>query len=100
MRLKKFENFEPRIQNNNLIKQKMKFIPLIKGSSLEAKELAVVHQSDKWTAMSFIERGNPSEWYLEQILQLLKNDGVDTSSISEITTESHKSINEEFNLNK
>jgi hypothetical protein len=93
MRIKKFENFEPRIQNNNLIKQRMKFIPLIKGSSLEAEELAVVHQSDKWTAMSFIERGNPSEWYLEQILQLLKDNGVDTSSITEITTES---VNEEF----
>lgn len=96
MRIKKFENFEPIIQNNNLIKQKLKFVPLIKSSSLEAKELSKVHQNDKWVAMSFIEKGYPSEWYLETILQLLKDNGVDTSSITEVTTESNKSINEEF----
>jgi hypothetical protein len=86
------------IVRNNLIKQKLKFIPLIKSSSLEAEELAVVHQNDKWVAMSFIEKGRPSEWYLETILQLLKDNGVDTSSITEVTTESHKSINEEFGV--
>ena len=88
MRIKKFENFEPIIQNNNLIKQKLKFVPLIKSSSLEAEELSKVHQNDKWVVMSFIEKGHPSEWYLETILQLLKDNGVDTSSITEITTES------------
>jgi hypothetical protein len=93
MRLKKFENFETKVRKDILIKQKMKFIPLIKGSSLEPEDLEVVHQNDKWTVMSFIERGYPSEWYLEQILQLLKDNGVDTSSITEVTTES---INEEF----
>lgn len=96
MRIKKFENFEPIIQNNNLIKQKLKFVPLIKSSSLEAEELSKVHQNDKWVVMSFIEKGHPSEWYLETILQLLKDNGVDTSSITEVTTESNKSINEEF----
>jgi hypothetical protein len=86
MTLKKFENFKPE-SKNILIKQKYKFIPLIEESSIEDENFAVVHQRDKWNAISFIQRGNPSEWYLEQILQLLKDNGVDTSSITEVTTE-------------
>ena len=97
MRLKKFENFEPKGKKDILIKQKNKFSTLIKSSSLGPEELSKVNQNDKWTAISFIENGYPSESYLETILQLLKDNGVDTSSITEVTNES---VNEEFGKNE
>lgn len=100
MRLKKFESFEPKVKKDILIKQKWKFIPLIKKSSLEPEELSKVHQNDKWVAMSFIERGYPSEWYLETILQLLKDNGVDTSSIDEGEVNVEATTNEEFGKNE
>ena len=98
MRIKKFENFEfePKVKKDILIKQKYKFNSLLKELSDDVS-FDVVHQNDKWTAMSFIGKGYPSEWYLEQILQLLKDNGIDTSSISEITTES---VNEDFGKNE
>lgn len=97
MRLKKFESFEPKVRKNILIKQKWKFVPLIKSSSLEAEELSKVHQNDKWVVMNFIENGYPSESYLETILQLLKDNGVDTSSIKETEDEE---ITEAFGRNE
>ena len=100
MRLKKFESFEPKVRKDILIKQKYKFIPLIKKSSLEPEELSKVHQNDKWTAMSFIEKGYPSEWYLETILQLLKDNGIDTSSIDEGEVNVESTTNEEFCKNE
>lgn len=100
MRLKKFESFEPKVRKDILIKQKYKFIPLIKKSSLEPEELSKVHQNDKWTSMSFIEKGYPSEWYLETILQLLKDNGIDTSSIDEGEVNVESTTNEEFGKNE
>jgi hypothetical protein len=50
----------------------------------DVADFSVVHQSDKWTAISFIRMGgNPSEFYLEKVLDILKENGIDTSSISE-----------------
>lgn len=95
MRLKKFKSFEPKVRKDILIKQKDKFLPLIKRSSLEPEELSKVHQRDKWTSMSFIEKGYPSEEYLETILQLLKDNGVDTSSIDEYEVNVETTTNEE-----
>ena len=66
-----------------LIEQKMKFLPLLEQLPDDA-DFSVVHQSDKWTAISFIKMGgNPSEFYLEKVLDILKENGIDTSSISE-----------------
>lgn len=85
MRLKTFETFHgygPQ-RKRVLIEQKKKFLPLLRELPDEA-DFSVVHQMDKWTAISFIEMGgNPSEWYLEKVLDILKSNGVDTSSIQE-----------------
>lgn len=96
MKLKKFENFRPK-QKDILIRQKREFIPLLELADLPDDVFGVVHQQDKWNAISFIERGRPSEWYLEQILQILKDGGVDTSSIKETEDEE---ITEAFGKNE
>lgn len=93
MRLKKFET---KVEKDILIKQKWKFSPLIKRSSLGPEELSKLNQSDKWVAMNFIDDRYPSEEYLETILQLLKDNGVDTSSIDEGEVNVETTTNEEF----
>ena len=66
-----------------LIEQKKKFLPLLRELPDDA-DFSVVHQSDKWNAISFIEMGgSPSEWYLEKLLGILRSNGVDTSTIQE-----------------
>jgi hypothetical protein len=86
MRLKSFEAFHgygPQ-KKRVLIEQKMKFVPLLEElTDADDIEFKVVRQNDRWTAISFIKNGSPSELYLEQILDILKRSGVDTSSIQE-----------------
>jgi len=55
MKLKKFENFRPK-QKDILIRQKRDFIPLLELADLPDDAFKVVHQQDKWNAISFIER--------------------------------------------
>lgn len=85
MRLKSFEAFSgygPK-KKRILIEQRMKFLPLLEQLPDES-DFSTVHQSDKWNAISFIKNGgNPSEWYMEKILDILKKNGVDTSEIQE-----------------
>ena len=85
MRLKSFEAFSgygPH-QKRILIEQRMKFLQLLEQLPDES-DFSTVHQSDKWNAISFIKNGgNPSEWYMEKILDILKKNGVDTSEIQE-----------------
>jgi hypothetical protein len=67
-----------------LIEQKKKFIPLLRELKDDSdKDFAVVHQRDRWNAISFLENGNPTEWYMERILEILKKYRIDTSSIEE-----------------
>jgi hypothetical protein len=84
-RIKTFETFHgygPQ-KKRVLIEQKRKFIPLL-GELPDDADFSVVHQSDKWNAISFLEMGgNPSEWYLEKVLDILKKHNVDTSDIQE-----------------
>ncbi len=77
-----------------LIEQKRKFLPLLAELTDEDDaKFKVVRQIDRWTAMSFIKVGEPSEWYLEQILDILKSKGVDTSSIQEeVVRESYEDV--------
>lgn len=86
-RIKTFETFHgygPQ-KKRTLIKQKLKFIPLIEELTDDADHcFAEVHQGDRFTAMSFIKSGSPSEWYLEKVLGILRSNGVDTSSIEEV----------------
>ena len=85
MRLKSFEAFHsygPK-KKRILIEQRMKFLPLLEQLPDEA-DFSTVHQSDKWNAISFIQMGgNPSEWYMEKILDILKKNGINTSEIQE-----------------
>lgn len=84
MRLKSFEAFHgygPQ-KKRILIEQKMKFIPLLEELTDEA-DADFGGQRDRWTAMSFIKVGNPTEEYMEKVLAILKKHGVDTSSIEE-----------------
>lgn len=85
MRLKSFESFHsygPK-KKRILIEQRMKFLPLLEQLPDES-DFSTVHQSDKWNAISFIKNGgNPSEWYMEKILDILKKNDVDTSEIQE-----------------
>ena len=85
MRLKSFEAFSGYGPNKKriLIEQRMKFLQLLEQLPDES-DFSTVHQSDKWNAISFIKNGgNPSEWYMEKILDILKKNGVDTSEIQE-----------------
>lgn len=86
MRLKSFEAFNgygPQ-KKRILILQKMKFIPLLEElTDADDADFKTVRQNDRWTAISFIKNGSPSEWYLEQVLDILKAKGLDTSSIQE-----------------
>jgi len=86
MRLKSFESFRgygPQ-KKRVLIEQKMKFVPLLEElTDADDMEFKVVRQNDRWTVISFIKTGSPSEWYLEQVLDILKSKGLDTSSIQE-----------------
>jgi hypothetical protein len=82
--MKKFEAYHgygPK-KKRVLIEQKKKFIPLLMELTDEA-DADFGGQRDRWVAMSFIERGDPSETYMEKILDILKKHGVDTSSIEE-----------------
>lgn len=83
--LKTFETFNwigPQ-KKRILIEQKKKFIPLL-NELPEDTDFSIVHQRDKWNAISFLEMGgNPSEDYLEKILDILKLKGINTSSIKE-----------------
>lgn len=85
MIIKKFEAFHgygPQ-KKRVLIEQKKKFVPLLEQLPDDA-DFSSVHQMDKWTAISFLTMdGNPSEWYLEKVLDILRSNGVDTSSIKE-----------------
>lgn len=89
MRIKTFEAFNgygPQ-KKRILILQKRKFIPLVKELTDEADaDFADMHQHDRWNAVSFLTYGEPSEWYLEKLLAILKKHGVDTSSIEEHVT--------------
>ena len=98
MKLKKFENFEPKIRKELLIKQKKKFIPLLEENDLSDSDVfSEFKQYDKWVIINFLKNGNPSEWYLEKLLNFLKEKGIDTSSIKE--TEEREII-ESFNENE
>ncbi len=65
-----------------LIEQKRKFIPLLMQLTDDA-DVDFGGQGDRWVAMSFIERGDPSETYMQKVLDILKKHGIDTSSIEE-----------------
>lgn len=85
-RLKTFEAYHgygPQ-RKRLLINQKHKFVPLLKQlTDADDVEFSVVNQRDRWTAISFIENGNPSEYYMEKILDILKSKKVDTGTIEE-----------------
>lgn len=78
-----FHGYGPK-KKRVLILQKTKFIPLLKELTDEADaDFAEINQHDRWNAVSFLTYGEPSEWYMEKILAILKKHGVDTSSIDE-----------------
>jgi hypothetical protein len=64
-----------------LIPRKKKIADLIENSDLP--EDLFRPQGDKWTAIHFIRVGSPSEYYLNQCLDKLKQSGIDTSSVYE-----------------
>lgn len=79
-----FHGYGPK-KKRILILQKRKFIPLLRELTDEADgDFREVHQQDRWNAISFITYGDPSELYLEKLLDILKRHGVDTSSIEEV----------------
>jgi hypothetical protein len=82
-RLKTFEAFHgygPK-KKRVLMDQRMKFLPLLEQLPDDV-DFSEFNQKDKWVAISFLRNGGePTEIYLERILDLLVKNGIDTSSI-------------------
>jgi hypothetical protein len=64
--------------NEKLIPKRMVILDLLKSADIPDEAFS---PQDKSAAKNFIERGNPSEFYLNKIVDILNAYGVDTSVI-------------------
>lgn len=77
MLIKSFKQFESR-KEVSLIRYKMGIRKALIESDLTEEDLK---PQGKSAAISFIEQGRPSEWYLEGIVDKLRKSGYDISKI-------------------
>jgi hypothetical protein len=78
--IKLFEDFSTREDQHSLLKSNKEVIAkLVKNSGIDD---AVFGKQDLITVADFIATGAPSESYLKRIVDILEENGIDTSEIN------------------